>query len=56
MNLSQEDFVINDGERIAQVIIAKHEQAEWIEVEQLMETAARRRRIWAYRQKINQRI
>jgi|SRR6185312_9173724 len=38
VNLSQEDFVINDGERIAQVVIAKHEQAEWIEVEQLMET------------------
>src|SRR3984957_19408785 len=26
VNLSQEDFVINDGERIAQVVIAKHEQ------------------------------
>ena len=39
VNLSNEDFAINDGERIAQVIIAKHEQAEWIEVEQLMETA-----------------
>ncbi|HSY75752.1 MAG TPA: dUTP diphosphatase, partial [Bacteroidia bacterium] len=39
INLSNEDFTINDGERIAQVIIAKHEQAEWIEVEQLMETA-----------------
>lgn len=38
VNLSQEDFVINDGERIAQIVIAKHEQAEWIEVEQLMET------------------
>lgn len=39
VNLSQEEFVINDGERIAQVVIAKHEQAEWIEVEQLMDTA-----------------
>lgn len=39
VNLSQEDFVINDGERIAQVVIAKHEQAEWIEVDQLVETA-----------------
>jgi dUTP pyrophosphatase len=38
VNLSQEDFVINDGERIAQVVIAKHEQAEWVEVEQLIET------------------
>lgn len=39
INLSNEEFIINDGERIAQVIIAKHEQAEWIEVEQLMDTA-----------------
>lgn len=39
INLSNEAFTINDGERIAQVIIAKHEQAEWIEVEQLMDTA-----------------
>jgi dUTP pyrophosphatase len=38
VNLSKEDFVINDGERIAQVVIAKHEQAEWIEVEQLIDT------------------
>jgi dUTP pyrophosphatase len=38
VNLSQEEFVINDGERIAQVVIAKHEQAEWVEVEQLMDT------------------
>ena len=38
VNLSKEDFIINDGERIAQMIIAKHEQAEWIEVEELMTT------------------
>jgi dUTP pyrophosphatase len=38
VNLSNENFTINDGERIAQVIIAKHEQAEWIEVEELAET------------------
>ena len=38
VNLSKEDFTINDGERIAQMVIAKHEQAEWIEVEQLIET------------------
>ena len=38
VNLSSQDFTINDGERIAQMIIAKHEQAEWIEVEQLIET------------------
>ena len=38
VNLSKEDFTINDGERVAQMVIAKHEQAEWIEVETLIET------------------
>ncbi|HEY0030361.1 MAG TPA: dUTP diphosphatase [Bacteroidia bacterium] len=38
VNLSNQDFTINDGERVAQMVIAKHEQAEWIEVEQLIET------------------
>ena len=38
VNLSQEDFVIENGERIAQLIIAKHERAEWIEVQELTET------------------
>ncbi len=38
INLSAEDFVINDGERIAQMVIAKHEQAELITVESLDET------------------
>lgn len=38
VNLSDQDFVINDGERIAQMIIAKHENAQWIQVEQLTET------------------
>lgn len=38
VNLSNQDFTINDGERVAQMVIAKHEQAEWIEVEQLMDT------------------
>lgn len=38
VNLSKEDFIINDGERVAQMVIAKHEQAEWIEVEQLVDT------------------
>ena len=37
-NLSNEDFVVNDGERIAQLVIAKHERAEWEEVEVLSET------------------
>ena len=38
INLSQEDFVINDGERIAQMVIARHEQGEFIPVEVLDET------------------
>jgi dUTP pyrophosphatase len=39
VNLSNEEFAINDGERIAQVVVAKHERVQWVEVEQLMETA-----------------
>lgn len=39
VNLSNEDFTINNGERIAQLVIAKHERAEWEEVESLTETA-----------------
>ena len=38
INLSSESFVIEDGERIAQMVIAKHEQAVWQEVEVLDET------------------
>ena len=38
INLSNEDFVINDGERIAQMVIARHEQAEIIEVSELSDT------------------
>ncbi|MBO5663177.1 MAG: dUTP diphosphatase [Bacteroidales bacterium] len=38
INLSNEDFVIEDGERICQMVIAQHAQAEWIEVEVLGET------------------
>jgi dUTP pyrophosphatase len=38
VNLSAEDFVITDGERICQMVIASHEQAEWIEVSELGET------------------
>ena len=38
VNLSAEEFVIEDGERIAQMVIAKHEQADWFEVETLDET------------------
>ncbi|GAA4891105.1 dUTP diphosphatase [Flaviramulus aquimarinus] len=38
INLSSEDFTINNGERIAQLIIAKHERAEWDQVEELSNT------------------
>ena len=38
VNLSNEEFIINDGERIAQLIIAKHERVNWNEVEVLSET------------------
>lgn len=38
VNFSQEDFIINDGERIAQMVIARHEQGEFVEVETLDET------------------
>ena len=38
INLSQEDFVINAGERIAQMVIARHEQAQFHLVEELDET------------------
>lgn len=38
INLGQEDFVVNNGERIAQMVIAKHERAEWVLVEELGET------------------
>lgn len=39
VNLSNEAFTIENGERIAQLIIAKHERAEWMEVEVLTETS-----------------
>lgn len=38
INLSQEPFIINDGERIAQMVIARHEQAELVEVTELTDT------------------
>lgn len=38
INLSNETFVIQDGERIAQMVIARHERAEWVEVAVLDET------------------
>ena len=38
INLSENDFVIEDGERVAQMVIAKHNQADWDEVVELTET------------------
>jgi len=35
VNLSSEPFVIEDGERIAQLVLASHEQAQWLETETL---------------------
>lgn len=38
INLSDEDFVIKDGEKICQMVIAKHEKAEWINVKMINKT------------------
>ena len=38
VNLSNEDFLIEPGERIAQMVVARHERVEWEEVEELDET------------------
>ncbi|MDE3742252.1 dUTP diphosphatase [Maribacter polysaccharolyticus] len=38
VNLSNEPFTVENGERIAQLVIARHERAEWIEVEELTDT------------------
>ncbi|WP_350284143.1 dUTP diphosphatase [uncultured Croceitalea sp.] len=37
-NLSNEDFVVENGERVAQLVIAKHERAEWLEVDELSDS------------------
>jgi len=39
VNLSKEDFTIENGDRIAQLIIAKYERAEWNNVKELSETS-----------------
>lgn len=39
VNLSNDDFVVEDGERVAQMVIARHEQPEWHETETLEDTA-----------------
>ena len=38
VNFSQEEFIVEDGERIAQMVVARHEQGEWLETEVLDET------------------
>lgn len=38
-NLSSEEFVVNDGERIAQLVVARHEQVEWESAEELSDTS-----------------
>ena len=38
VNLSDTNFVVEDGERVAQLVIAKHEVAEWVKVEDLSQT------------------
>lgn len=38
VNLSKDPFTIEKGERIAQMVIAKHEQVDWVEVQELSET------------------
>lgn len=37
-NMSNEDFEVIDGERVAQMVIAKHEHIEWVEVQELNES------------------
>lgn len=39
VNLSNEDFIIENGERVAQMVIAKHEQITWEQVEILEDTS-----------------
>lgn len=38
VNLSNQSFTVENGERIAQLVIAKHERAQWEEVQELSET------------------
>lgn len=38
VNLSNQEFVVNNGERVAQIVIAKHERAEWQSSKALSET------------------
>ena len=38
INLSDTEFIVNDGDRIAQMVIAKHEQADWLVVKELKDS------------------
>ena len=38
INLSSDEYIVQDGERIAQMIVSSHTQAEWVQVEELKET------------------
>ena len=38
VNLSDQDFVLNPGERIAQMVVAKYERVEWVETDQLADS------------------
>lgn len=38
VNLSNDDFIVEDGERVAQLVITKHERAQWASVEELSST------------------
>lgn len=38
VNLSNDSFTVTNGERVAQLVIARHERAEWVEVEELSDT------------------
>jgi dUTP pyrophosphatase len=38
VNLSNKQFIINDGERICQMVVARHERVEWLVCEELTET------------------
>lgn len=38
VNLSNDNFIIKDGERICQMVIARHEKAEWVTVDNLLKT------------------
>ena len=38
VNLGHEPFIINPGERIAQMVVARHERVEWVKVDDLAES------------------